>query len=432
MAIQGKNANVSYDARSNFGKKGWGVVVFSGVNWYIMGMLAVSMMNVVVPVFAGKLQVAEGTLLSMNTVAGLIGVIFASLAGALVPRFGVKTVNGIALLLTAVAVFCLGSATSFAGYCIALICMRVFVFIVQQAGGDMSIGNWFPKKKGLAIGWSTMGVSLSSATVVTAISAMMGILGDIKYALWVVAGFVLLVCICNFAFFKNYPEECGAYPDNDPTAKRRESGALRTGWTIRKALKVKEVWFMAIGVGSMAMIVQGFMSTLVPNMLMHGYPEGIAMMMISVASVFAIFGSWFFGWLDQKFGTQKSCLMFCACVFLGIVCYFIPVRGFIWGFLLLVGVAIGAASNYTVSIAAQMFGRDGFVKVFPVIFFLVECIAMLCSVILGQSLNRTGSYAAAWVIFGILMVISFILFYIGDFSPRKDPVDLEKAEDKSE
>jgi len=26
---------VSRDARSNFGKKGWGVIIYSGVNWYI-------------------------------------------------------------------------------------------------------------------------------------------------------------------------------------------------------------------------------------------------------------------------------------------------------------------------------------------------------------------------------------------------------------
>jgi len=243
MAIQGKHTGVNYDARSNFGKKGWGVIIYSGVNWYIMGMLTISLMNILVPVYAGKLQMAEGTLLSFVSLAGFIAFIAAGFIGKLVARFGVRKVNGIALLLTAVSVVLLGQANTFLAYCITLTCMRICVAVVQQVGGDLSISNWFPKKKGLAIGWSTIGVSLNSVTAVAAISAMMAAFGDLKYALWVLAAFVMLFCICNFVFFRDYPEQCGAYPDNDPNEKREDVSEMATGWTVRKALRVKEVWF---------------------------------------------------------------------------------------------------------------------------------------------------------------------------------------------
>lgn len=413
---------VSYDARSNFGKKGWWVIVYSGINWFIMGMLQVSLLNVLVPVYAGKLQVAEGSLLSMSTVAGLIGVVFAFFIGNLVPKFGVKAVNGLALLLTALSVFLLSLSQTFVAYSLTLIAMKCCVSVVQQVGGSMSIANWFPRKKGLAIGWSTIGVSLNSVCVVAAIFAMMGIFGDLKYALWVLAGFVLVFCICNFVFFKNYPEECGAYPDNDPNEIRKTDSEIHTGWTIGKALKYKETWIICFACGVMAMVTIGFMSTLVPNMMGRGYDQGTATMMISITSLFGAFGSYFLGWVDQKFGVKKSTQLFCILVLAGLIFYFVPSSGAIWGFLCIVGVTIGASSNYSVSVAAQMFGRDGSIKVFPVIYLLVEIISMLNFVILGQSLNMTGNYNAAWIVFGILMALSLVLLSICDFSPRRDPL----------
>ncbi len=427
MSDQNTKAAASNNARSNFGKKGWGVIVYSGVNWYIMGMLSISLINILVPVYAGKLGMAEGTLLSFVSIAGLIAFILASFIGKLVSRFGVRKVNGVALILTAVSVVLLGNANTFAAYCITLTLMRICVAVVQQVGGDMSISNWFPKKKGLAIGWSTIGVSLNSVTAVALITAMMAAFGDLKYALYVIAGAVMIFCIINFIFFKDFPEDCGAYPDNDPNEKRIDTSQIKTGWTIRKALKVKEVWFAAISIGSMAMITQGYMSTFIPNMMMHGFDQPMAITLMSICSIIGAFGSYLLGWVDQKYGVKKSCILFSSLVLIGIICYFIPVKGFIWGFLIIIGFCIGASSNYSVSVIAQLFGRAGSLKIFPLMFALVECIAILCSVIAGQSLNLTGSYNLAWIIFGGLMVLSIILMALCDMTPRKDPLELEQT-----
>ena len=57
MAFQKKNDQLSYDARSNFGVKGWWVIIFSALNWAFYGGIANSSMNTVVPQLAGKLGV---------------------------------------------------------------------------------------------------------------------------------------------------------------------------------------------------------------------------------------------------------------------------------------------------------------------------------------------------------------------------------------
>lgn len=56
--------------------------------------------------------------------------------------------------------------------------------------------------------------------LLTALTALTAKLGGIKYALWVLAGGLVVMFIINCVAFKNYPEEWNAFPDNDPNAQR--------------------------------------------------------------------------------------------------------------------------------------------------------------------------------------------------------------------
>ena len=409
------------DAKSNFGKKGWLVIVYSGINWYIMGMLSVSLLNTLVPNYAVKLSLPEGALYGAAAIVGWIALALSTLLGRFVVRFGVRKVNGVALLATALSTVFLGSSNTFIAFCIAFVCLRTSVFVVQQAGGDVSISNWFPKKKGLAIGWATIGVQLNF-TSVAFITAVTLRTGDMKFALYIIAGFVMVFCILNFLFFKDYPEDCGAYPDNDPTEVREDISKLKTGWTISKAVRMKEFWLGAFAVGFMVIITQGFMSSLIPNLMMKGFTQENAVVWMTITCAVGAFGSYFLGWLDQKLGIKISMITFSILAIIGIVCYFLP-GNFIYGFLFIISFILGASSNYTISIAAQLFGRIGSAKILPVLFIIVEAIGMLSSMLMSLSLNMSGNYNLAWIIIGILSALGIVLVGLCNFSPRKDPMD---------
>ena len=240
MALQSKNAQLSYDARSNFGVKGWWVIIFSALNWAFYGGIVNSSMNTVVPQLAEALGVNSGNLLSLSTPAGLIALVFCLVVGRVVMKLGAKTVNGILLILGAAAVFAWGSATSVAGYTIALICVVCLLNGVQLVGGNTFITNWFPKKKGIAIGWATMGLNISSACFVSILVALSGAFGGIKYALWVMAGCLIVLAIINFTAFKNYPEEWGPIPTTIPTKKAEKSvSSIQAGPWARSSSKRK-------------------------------------------------------------------------------------------------------------------------------------------------------------------------------------------------
>jgi len=423
MAFQGKNEALSYDAKSNFGFKGWWIIIFSGMNWYMYGGLVNSSMNTVVPQLSGKLGVDPGNLLSLSTPAGLIALVFCLVIGRIAAKTGVKNINGILLILGAAAVFLWAGSSSVASYTIALICMVCLMNGVQLAGGNMTITNWFPKKKGIAIGWATIGLNISSATFVAILVALTAYFGGIQYALYVMAVCLLVLAVVNFTLFKNFPEEWNAYPDNNPNAKREEKRAVRTGWTIGKVLRQKDIWFMGIGTGIYGMVTIGFVSTLVPSLIMRGFEPPMAILMMTVVSAIGAVGSYLTGFLDQKIGAQKASVLYGIFVIVGIIFFLVPGSVGIWVYLVMIGLSIGGSNNFPPSMTAQMFGRDGAAVAFPVVFFIKGLLCASPYLILGQSLARTGSYNTGWIIFAILTAVGVFLFYNSNLNPKKDPID---------
>lgn len=423
MAIQKKNDQLSYDARSNFGIKGWWVIIFSALNWAFYGGIVNSSMNTVVPQLAAKLGVEAGNLLSLSTPAGLISLFVCLAAGALVTKLGAKMVNGLALILGAVAVFAWANASSVLGYTIALICVVCLMRVVELVGGNTIISNWFPRKKGIAIGWATMGLNISSAFFVTILVSLSAALGGIKYALWVIAACLIVLAIINFTAFKNYPEEWNAYPDNDPTLKREEKREIRTGWTTKKVLKQKETWLMGLGNGFYGMVTIGFVSTFIPSMIMKGYTQPQALTMMTIASLLGLVGSYLCGFLDQKFGAQKSSIIYGIWVIVGICFYFVPGTAGTWIYIVMLGLSIGGSNNYPPSMTVQIFGRDGFTVAWPIIYFVKGLLCVTPYLILGQSQTLTGTYNLAWIVFAVLTLVAAVMFFFTDLNPKKDPID---------
>jgi len=426
MAIQKKNDKLSYDARSNFGLKGWWIIIFSLLNWAFFGGLTATGMNFIVPELAGQLQVDQGNLLSLSTPANLLSLFTSLVAGALVTKWGAKRINGAILILAAAAVFAWGASSSMLGYTISLFCVVCLLKAVELIGGHTYPAQWFPRKKGIALGWATMGLNLAGAVIVPILTALTAALGGIKYALWVMAGGLVVMFILNTVAFKNYPEEWNAYPDNDPNAERIDPKAMATGWTNKQLLKQKELWLLGLGNGVYAMISIGFVSTLVPTMLSRGYSMETAVAMMAITSILGLVGSYLCGLLDQKCGSKTAVIIYGIVLIVGIIFFFIPGNVANWIFVIILGMTLGGSSNYPASTTAQVFGRFAFTKAFNLIYFVQGAICSFNFAILGQSVARTGSYNAGWIILGVLCAIAVVLFCFTNMNPKPDPIKLEE------
>jgi OFA family oxalate/formate antiporter-like MFS transporter len=419
-----KDSGISYDARSNFGVKGWWIIIFSALCWFMFSNLGSAALNVIVPSFAGQLGLERGDLLSFTTPAGMAAIACSAITGMALKKWNVKRVNGVLLMLGTVSVVIWSFAENVIGYVFGLFLTFAMMNSVTLAGGNTAISNWFPKKKGIAIGWATMGLQFSGASIVPILTALTAKFGGIRQALWVLAGGLVVLAILNFVAFKDYPEEWDAYPDNNPNEKRREGAKLNTGWNVGSVLRRKETWVVSFGGGVYQMVTLGFVSTLVSSLIGKGFTPPQAVRMMLIANLLGAAGSYLGGFVDQKFGVKKACVIFGIWVVVGVAFYMLPGQAPAWVYVIMLGLAIGASNNYPLSLAAQIFGRDGAVVAFPVIFFIKGLFAYLVYVILGQSLSLTGAYNTGWIIVIVLIVISVILFAGSDVSPKDDPINL--------
>ena len=415
--------NLSHDARSNFGPKGWWIIILDAMTFFIFTSTISLSMNVVVEPKAVEMGLDYGTLLALNTPAGIIGLFATLVLSVLANKFGLKTVHVISLLIGAVMCVLWGNSSSLVGYAVPLIILFCIMSSTEVVTGRI-MANWFPRKKGIATGWATMGLNAASLLAIPAMTAVLAITGQAKYVMYLLASWILLVMLLTIFAYKDYPEQWGAYPDNDPSFKVEDlEGSLRTGWTIKSVFTNRSIWAISIATGFVGMAIFGFVTTLIPNMMTKDFSQPTAILMMSVSSIAGFFGSYIFGFIDQKFSCKLGNILLSAWMLIGVVFYFLPGTICGWIFILVFGIALGASNNYPISITTQVFGRAGFKVAWPVVYFIKGFLCYLPHAINGWSMSTFGNYKAAWLIFGVAIIISLIMFLIMDMNPKQDPIE---------
>ena len=418
-----KDENLSYDARSNFGPKGWWIIIFTALTFFLFTSCISLSMNIVVEPKAAEMGVEYGTLLALNTPAGIIGLFAAMGISILANKFGLKKVHVISLIIGLIACVLWGISGSIAGYAIPLIFLYCVMSSTDLVTGKI-MANWFPRKKGIATGWATMGLNAASLVAVGAMASVLGITGQAKWVMFMLASWILIIIILTVVAYKDYPEQWGAHPDNDPNFNLADfEKSLQTGWTVKKVFGTKSAWAIGISTGLVAMAIFSFVTTLVPNMATKGFDPQVGVLMLSVSSIVGFAGSYIFGFIDQKWSCKLGNIILSIWMVIGIIFYFLPGKACGWIFVIMLGIALGASNNYPISITTQVYGRAGFKAAWTVVYFIKGFFCYIIHAINGWSMNTFGNYKVAWIIYLVCVVASIIMFITMNMSPKKDPIE---------
>jgi predicted MFS family arabinose efflux permease len=155
--LQSENTNI------NFGKAGWGIVIYCLAMFFLLIGYSIDGMNIVAPAFAEKTGIEYSNVLSVTTIAGLIGVVAYVLGGRLIGKIGPRYISGICLLCAGAAYIYWGNTDTLVSYTVGLSLVTIFINIAAYLAGGSLVAQWFPKKKGLVNGFTTMGHNLGSA-----------------------------------------------------------------------------------------------------------------------------------------------------------------------------------------------------------------------------------------------------------------------------
>ena len=405
----------------SYGPKGWRMMIFSMIIYFTVPFLANDSLNIFVPILAEGRQMDPGNLYFLNTIAGWVGIPVAFVFSWLL-RKSSKICITFGLLAAIIGCLWFGSVTQgWQAFCVMLLFQIAFNGAVFLGTSNL-VANWFPTRKGGAMGWVTIGASLNTAINPTIWTIMIAVLGtglvglSGMYRVWA----VVLVALLVFMIFliKDNPEDQGANPDNDASitleqAQRdREIGNLyRTSspWTVGKLLACKEVWMIAIASGVIMLITMGIISNWVNIGVSNGLtPEG-AIRLMAIPSIIGAVFSVCWGKVDAMRGVKFACVTFYCIMLVAMLLWLVPSKGTLFIGSIFVGCSMGAGNNLMASMTASLFGRYDFDKAWGIIYPIHVAIRSVGFGLVGMISARTGSFRPAFIVMMILAAFAIIV-----------------------
>ena len=348
--------------------------------------------------------------------AGIVSQLF---YGTILGRVGPRILMTLGPLVSGIAfIFLFRAVDLWAFY---LWCMVLFVGNAAYGGivANTVVSNWFERKRGVALGISTTGVSLSGA--VFPFVAMVVILGaGISRASFFIGIVIAMLSPFAWTIIRNWPEDCGLMPDGDEAPSRKKSmppsqvvemspfhGAMDDGrWTFKDLVRTGTFWKLGLAYGVAMIGIVGVMSQLKPRFVDEGFNDMAGMALMASTAFIGSVGKFLWGALCDRFDPRRIvALLF---LFNGIGLSLSLIHGSLPALFLFVGVfgfSMGGVMSTYPFIVAYLFGRRDFPSVtrFVTMFFLLQVSGYVIS---GRSFDLTGSYDPAYKLYIVLFMIS--------------------------
>ncbi|MDR1571181.1 MAG: MFS transporter [Clostridiales Family XIII bacterium] len=408
----------------DLGRKGWELTVYCFVT-YFFGFAACGTMNMLAVQLHAELGWSLTSLYSFQTIGGILCVIAYYVLGVLYNKGRINIRRGILIcgvvsaILIAIWSFC-GSL----GVVIFVVIASVTYLFVQTWGrffNDNHVANWFPTKKGIVMGWTTIGLPVGSSLGVRIYLWMYAATGGYEACYILFCVIFAILAVWGYISFRAYPEELGHFPDNDRSMTKEKARALldegrryaeASPWTSSRILRTWQVWVLGLGIAFMEFYAC-IINQMMPNLLSLGYNEGEAANMMLLATLGAGVCSILWGLLDHKIGPRKVILLVFVVAMGGSIARFTGLPVGIGLSMACLGAVLGGGPNLTVSIVSTLWGRYDFKNVFGTILAIGTCFAAF-GVIIHSAVAEAAGYGVAYLVQGAGCLIGFVL--IGFFT----------------
>ncbi|MCE5263883.1 MAG: MFS transporter [Deltaproteobacteria bacterium] len=289
--------------------------------------------------------------------------------------------------------------------------------------GIGSVGKWFIRKRGLAIGITSMGIGFGTM-LLTPLAGTIVKYFDWKTAFFVLAAAIFLVCTVLSQYFmgKRRPEDYGlladgamATPQPAPAPPLR-AGKLSYRETTRILMKDSRFWIINICFGFATMSVMTVFAHQVPYVEEYGIDPIVAAATLGVIAVASIAGRFFFGWLSDRLGDPRhsACLGFaCMALAMIILLFFHSLESF-YLYACLFGFGYGSLTAMYAILNINRFGTDISGTAIGLTNFFGTGLGGCLGPIFGGIIYDTmGSYTFAWqvnlgVLLGVTALIQFL------------------------
>lgn len=402
-----------------FGFRGWMLILYQAIAYITFQCFTQYPLNILADFYGGSQKVAN--IYSICAVVGILVQIV--LAGVVAKMKKIKLFGTILGAVTLVLAFLVMTLPAGTGWDISYAIINVVSVLYATFALGILVGQWFPTRKGIVMGIATLAFPLANGLLGPFASAVFAKgFPDIKGAFLPFFIVSVIGWIIGIIFIKDYPEECGAFRDNDQSMTPEVARAImekeienkRTSvWTYLHTLKCKEFWFGTICVALLLSCSIGLMSQ--SNAIITAYPELNYTTVMALVMIFGCIGSFVLGVLDQKLGTRKAMIISTILMIIGGVLGLIDNPTALMIAMIFVAMFMGASSNFGVSHAAQYWRREDFSRIFTLSSPIGSAISSASpALIAGLLFGATGykGHAGAFTFVLIAGVVALVVMLL--------------------
>ena len=334
--------------------------------------------------------------------------------GSLFLRVGPRSLMALGSLVSSLAFIFLGRVSDLTAFYALYTLLYLGNGAMNGIVANTVVTNWFVAGRGRALGLATAGMSVSG--VVLPYLAMLILESFSLEAAFLAIG-ILVAGLAPLAWWvvRISPESCGLLPDGLPAPPAVEPGYEGQAppgvdqWTPRQVLGHGPFWIVGT-VFSLAMMgAVGVAYQLAPRFQDLGLDGHQAMLLTACTAALATAGKFLWGWLCDLAEPRKvvAALLAAKALGLGLGLWPDSLVG-MWHFIIIFGFAMGGVMSTFPIMAAHLFGRDGFWRVYRLLVFFLA-FQGLGYLIMGQSFELTGSYDLAFICFMALDLVACLL-----------------------
>ncbi len=372
-------------------------------------------MNIILPRLADTRGWNYESVLSLATLAGCISVPGQLVFGKVCSKMGARFTIVLSMLLSAFFLFLYGHAKVIPlyviGLCGTVTCSSTFAYI----GGSALIANWFPKKKGVASGFTGIGIPFASATSVALFTFFFNHFGMEQTISVISLLFVVFALIC-LTVVRNTPQEYGEYPDNIPFPDEDaviKKSIASANVPIREVISKPQLWCTGVLFGSYTLVTMGVMSQFVIRHKEIGISEPVVLVMLSICAMIGLAAGVLNGKLEYRFGCFHAFLIVHIIYMIALVCNITNVRSLVFLSIILLGMALTGVQIFLTSFILTIFGQKEFRAVYAIAYPLSSFIGQLAFLLIAVVRSFSGQgMRSAYLFFLIFLFLNIILILV--------------------
>ncbi len=350
----------------------------------------------------------------------VVGALLGPWLGSAVAKYPIRPLMSVGIVLISLGLLAVSQATELWHFYISFALITSVGFALSGPLPNAAlIANWFDKNRGTAMGISQFGVTFSGVLLVPLFTWLMIDYGW-RTALIAFAGGVALIGLpVIWGGIVKTPEEKELSPDGDDFSHDQDDPTQQTDkqWTFRSALKEKEIWLIAVIMGS------GFIAISAVLLSIHSHMTDSGMTNMRASSIIAAMT--FAGAIAKPlFGTLTDYLDKKLVTYISIAAQFFGVAGFVVfdSFVTLIiaagifGLGYGGLMPLFNILVATIYGRRDFPKIIGLMGPIMLPFNMLGLPLATLAYEKFGSYVPAYVgvlAFSLVAVVSLSFLKIG-------------------